>query len=188
MMRLSTGLKLRHALLCGGAFFLAQGVPSVADPSQDTMTFPQFDLAPLFSGEAMSIVQDGQPVYIDLWASWCAPCLRTLPEVKALSEAYADDDIGFILINVDESPEIAQAFAHRLGVEANQYSDPTGSIMKELAVEGLPTGFLLDADGRIRLVHVGGDPAAAEFLKARIDQLLAEQRFKSAMRTNGETR
>ncbi|GAB5457889.1 MAG: hypothetical protein Hens3KO_09190 [Henriciella sp.] len=143
--------------------------------------FPVIELQPLYGGEIASITIEGQLTYVDVWASWCSPCARTLPELQKLSKEYAPDEVRFVMVSVDENPDQARAFAHRIGVKEDQFSDPEGMLMTTLGVEGLPTGFLVDAKGNIRLVHVGGPPGATDFLRTRIDQLLAEQRFQAAM-------
>lgn len=148
------------------------------DIESDPM-FPAVELVPLYGGAQEPVIQPGQLTYVDLWASWCGPCAKTMPELDALAKTYVSDDIRFVMITVDEDPNAARQFAHRIGVKSNQYSDPEGGLMSALGVPGLPTGYLVDGDGRVRLVHVGGAPNSISFLKAHVDQLLAEQRFSA---------
>lgn len=175
---------LKYCLLLVTAFGLSfsQGPKSFAESPGVQTGFPVMALEPLYGGETASITTEGQLTYVDVWASWCSPCARTLPELQKLSEDYAAEEVRFVMISVDENPDQARAFAHRIGVKEDQFSDPEGMLMTALGVEGLPTGFLVDAKGEIRLVHVGGPPGAIDFLRIRIDQLLAEQRFQAAMK------
>lgn len=179
-------LKVCLILLAFAAISTSQGLLCAAQELENEAAFPSVELDPLYGGEAAALLSEGQITYVDLWASWCGPCAKTLPELKTLAQTYDTDEVQFVMVSVDEDPDKARAFAHRLGVKDNQFSDPDGSLMADLQVPGLPAGFLVDANGEIRLVHLGGQPGATEFLKARIDRLLSEQRFAALMNNNGE--
>ena len=58
------------------------------------------------------VVESGQPTVIDFWAPWCAPCRAIAPVLDALAERWAGR-VQFIKVNIDEQPELAQAFKIR---------------------------------------------------------------------------
>jgi thiol-disulfide isomerase/thioredoxin len=90
----------------------------------------------------------GRVVLMNLWATWCPPCRQEMPDL----ERFAREEAGkVVVLGVDqgESPSVAAAFAHDLGVtfpilvdEAQQYGRTYGAI-------GLPTSFVVGRDGRI---------------------------------------
>lgn len=103
------------------------------------------------------------PVVINLWASWCTPCRKELPEYQAFAEKYAGR-VPVIGIDFQETrPDAARQLARDTGVTYPLYSDPDG----RLRAIGLPKLILLDADGGI---------AHAEYLKitsvAQLEQLV----------------
>jgi thioredoxin 1 len=93
------------------------------------------------------VVQSSVPVLVDFWASWCPPCMMLKPELKALAPELAGRaKIAFV--DVDENPELAEAFA----------------------VRGIPALFVLK-DGEIVDQWTGFMPRAA--VKARLENHLA---------------
>lgn len=64
------------------------------------------------AAEFNTIVEQNKPVLIDFYADWCGPCQMQLPVVEELSNKYADQ-VEVLKINVDEQPDIAQAFGVR---------------------------------------------------------------------------
>jgi thioredoxin len=78
------------------------------------------------------VLTAGMPVFIDLWAPWCGPCLALAPTVEALSTTY-EGRVKFVKVNVDESPAIREAF--------QVSSIPLMAILKGDAVAGTQLGL-----------------------------------------------
>jgi len=99
----------------------------------------------------------GQPVLINFWASWCAPCIAEMPSLQKAAEQLQPDGIVVLLVSLDRGgakkslPVLAAngVTAPRLGF------DPKAALSREMGVSGLPTSFLLSADQRHCLVYVG---------------------------------
>ena len=64
------------------------------------------------------VLQSDQPVLVDFWAAWCAPCRMLAPTVEAVAEKYAGN-ARVVKINVDENPAVSQ----RYGIKGNSYVD-----------------------------------------------------------------
>lgn len=107
----------------------------------------------------------GKAVYVDFWASWCAPCLRSLPLINELYARYRDEGLEVIAINVDSNIEDGQDFLLDIDLDYLIPFDVDNDVLQAYEVMGMPTSFLVDAQGIIRMVHVGfreGDIADIE--------------------------
>jgi len=99
----------------------------------------------------------GQVVLVNLWATWCPPCKEEMPVFEAYYNKYKDD--GFVIIAVndgDPTPDVLQ-FVEDYGLTFPVWLDPT-YIATEQAFKNinLPSSFIIDRDGMIRLQWVGG--------------------------------
>ncbi|KGE77888.1 TlpA family protein disulfide reductase [Halomonas salina] len=105
-------------------------------------------------GEPVNLAElSGQPVIVNLWATWCPPCRRELP---LLAEADARDDVTVVVVNQGEDllPVARYLDAQGLTFE-HALLDPRQSLMVASDAPGLPTTLLFDAEGRTRERHVG---------------------------------
>ena len=97
----------------------------------------------------------GKTVYVDFWASWCAPCLRSMPLINELYAKYREQGFEVIAINVDDPVEDGREFLLDTPLDYLIAADPKGEMLGAYAVRGMPTSFLIDRDGVVRLVHMG---------------------------------
>lgn len=91
----------------------------------------------------------GKPVIVNLWATWCQPCLREMPSLERLQEKLAGK-LTIAAISQDRGGEKAVTpFLAKLGLEQVKiYLDPKSEVGKAFGVRGLPTSIVLDAEGR----------------------------------------
>ena len=112
----------------------------------------------------------GSPLLVNLWASWCAPCVKELPTLDALAKAR-DGKLGVITVSEDMAPHSSVvAFLNNLNVETlGSYHDPKMALMGALGAQVLPTTVLFDSEGREVWRYVGDldwtGAEAAELLK-----------------------
>lgn len=145
-------------------------------------------LPALRGGEQIRLAQyRDKIVYVDVWASWCAPCLRSMPELDALREKFRGRPFEVVAVNVDSDAEAARAFLDRVAVHYPVAFDREGlQLQKQVGndsdLAALPVGFLLDGRGLIRLVHHGYSAGQSAFLAEHIETLLAELRVESQAR------
>jgi thiol-disulfide isomerase/thioredoxin len=109
----------------------------------------------------------GKVVYVDFWASWCAPCRISMPLLEELRTRLQGEGAAFevVAVNVDEDLADGRDFLLDTPVTYPVVSDPAGATPAAYELGGMPTGFLLDQDGKIRLIHQGfkrGDIAPLE--------------------------
>lgn len=114
----------------------------------------------------------GKVVFIDFWASWCPPCLKSLPDFEQLRSAYSKDDVAILAINVDEDPELAKQFLRKIDVSYTILADQKGIVPEAFGVQTMPSSFLIDQSGVVRYVHRGYKSGDVQKIRAHIDQLL----------------
>lgn len=143
------------------------------------------DLAPDFSGVDMRIERHsekpitlsdyrGKVVFIDFWASWCPPCLLSLPAYEAMRAQIGGDDFEIIAINVDENPEDGLLFLEDNPVSYSVLADPTGEIGIPYRVRSLPAAYLIDREGRIVNSYRNFKAGDEVSLKLEIESLIRQ--------------
>ena len=101
---------------------------------------------------------NGTPVLVNLWASWCAPCIKELPTLQQLEQAQADDgDLGIIAVSQDMAPQgSVEAFLGERDIgRFAAYHDPGMKLTSALGVQIMPTTILYDAQGKEMWRYVG---------------------------------
>ena len=146
----------------------------VGDPA------PQFAARELTSADAPARLSlsdyRGKVVYLDFWASWCPPCLKSLPLLEELRNELDDERFQILAINVDREPQRALDFLGKHSVGYPSASDPEGRLPKTFEIETMPTSFLIDENGVVRYVHPGFRKGDMVQIKKQIEMLLGESR------------
>jgi thiol-disulfide isomerase/thioredoxin len=114
----------------------------------------------------------GVPVLVNLWAAWCAPCVKELPTLDKVAAAHRlDGQLGVIAVSQDNGPQASvKAFLAKLNVkDLGAYHDPNMSLSGALGPDTvLPTSILFDANGKEVWRYVGDldwtGPEAAKLL------------------------
>lgn len=136
---------------------------------------PEFTLPPLPGRDQHGFSRadlGGEPMLVNVWASWCVPCRAEHPLLTRLAEQE-----GVIIdgINYKDQTEDAQAFLAQLGDPFRWIGqDRTGRVAIEWGVYGVPETFVIDRNGRIRYRHVG--PMLPQDVERRILPLLRQLR------------
>lgn len=120
--------------------------------------------APLASDQKSFHAQTkGRITVVDLWASWCEACVRSMPELQRL---HNEGRIQVIGVNVGEDRETAQAFLKSHGIDYPNYLDPAYHFADRLGVRALPTLFVLRADGTTAHRSTGLDATIRTHIEA----------------------
>ena len=117
----------------------------------------------------------GKVVILDFWASWCVPCRRSFPWMNEMQEKYADSGLVVIAVNLDNDFSDAEAFLQHYPAEFSVHYDHDRQLVRQYAVEAMPSSFLISRDGTIAERHLG-------FKIARTDEY--EAAIVTALRSN----
>lgn len=117
---------------------------------------PEFKVMDLNDEELTLDKYHGQVVLLDFWATWCGPCIGELPNVKATYDKYKDKKFQIIGISLDRSKTTLEAFVKEQNMEWVHHFDEGGKIADQYGVTGIPSTFLLDGEGIIRVTNLRG--------------------------------
>jgi peroxiredoxin len=132
---------------------LTQGDDPLPVPSLDAPA-PDFVLESL-SGESIQLEDyRGKPVLLNFWATWCAPCRLEMPAFQSRFEEYKGE-LAVVAVNNAESPEDVRSFVDEMGLTFDILLDPEAEVQRLYLVRGYPTSVLIDADGIMRMQHIG---------------------------------
>lgn len=154
--------------------------------AQEFAADPEAFLPPVFPRQAPGFVLTtlaGQPVsldslrgrvtLLDFWATWCAPCRKSMPELQALHERYASKGLTVLGVSIDEKADAkvrkyvaAQKYTYPIAIDA-----ATSPAWQRYRVKSVPAAFLLDVEGRIVAQWTGRSPVASE-VEAQVKTLL----------------
>jgi thiol-disulfide isomerase/thioredoxin len=97
----------------------------------------------------------GKVRFINIWATWCGPCVAEMPSIERLYEKFAGrDEVSFLLISQDSTPGDAARFAASHRMKAPIYF-PSGAMPVELRTQGIPATFILRKDGTLAFADLG---------------------------------
>ncbi len=101
------------------------------------------------AGEAVTLADfRGRPLLLNLWATWCAPCIVEMPSLDALAEREKDLKVLAVSQDFNGEEKVDAFFADRAFKRLEPYLDPELLIMTDLRIGTLPTTILYDAEGR----------------------------------------
>lgn len=118
----------------------------------------------------------GQVVLVNLWATWCVPCVKEMPDLDRLSVEMADKPFRVLALSQDRGgAEAVSEFFATNGIEhLDVVLDPRGAIARSMGARGLPTSFVYDAKGTLRGKLEGiaqwDAPAVIAYFEHLIDQ------------------
>lgn len=116
----------------------------------------------------------GKVVYVDFWASWCPPCVKSFSFLNQLDHDMRDKGLHVIGVNLDEKVADAKEFLAKHPVDFSIVADPSKQCAKVFELMAMPTSYLIDRKGAIRHIHQGFRPGETEELRALITQLVME--------------
>lgn len=120
----------------------------------------------------------GKVVFINFWASWCAPCRVELPELNRLAGDYEGRKLRVLAVNVDRQRAEARRLLARLGLKRSHFEilwDSRSKAVSAYNIEGMPCSFVIDRRGVLRFTHVGFHDADPGKWRQEIDALLARK-------------
>ena len=168
---------MKHLTLI--AILTLTAVFSFAGPVRD-FTLPDID----DQNVSLSDYMGDYIIILDFWASWCAPCMRLMPELEKIHSDY--EDIKVIGISIDNPRSINRA---KTLVRSQKYTmvslfDPEQEIMDRFQVTSVPHTFIIGYDGEIIYEHTGYNRGDEEEFLEVINQYKASQEAGQAQEDN----
>lgn len=140
---------------CGSSSPTGEQLPGVELPSLSAPDDPD---------AALALDELRGPAVVNLWATWCAPCRRELPDFQAVHDELGDD-VAFVGVNIGDDAADAAAYLDEIDVTFDQYLDPDGELTTELGTASLPVTLVVDETGTVTTEHLG-PMSRAELLAA----------------------
>jgi cytochrome c biogenesis protein CcmG/thiol:disulfide interchange protein DsbE len=169
----------RGARLCAAAWIaLTTAAVSGPTPAADAPPVAATgDAAPLFDlpGLAANVRLEryrGKLVYLDFWASWCAPCKHSFPWMSMLQQQYGARGLQVIAVNLDARRADADTFLERTPAAFVVAFDPAGVSARQYHIKGMPSSALIGRDGRLLWLHTGFTDADRAGLEAQLQAAL----------------
>lgn len=142
-----------------------------AHPLEKGQPLPYFSLLDLRSGKIVHGDDfKGKVLYIDFWATWCTPCIEGLPKLSKLQNAFARDQFQIVAINVNEDIQVVKDFLKQIDTNIMVLSDPENIALTRFKLKGIPTGYLIDQDGKVVFSHTGYDSEYIKQLKKAVSK------------------
>ena len=108
--------------------------------------------------------------FVHFWASWCGPCRREMPSIQTLMKQSTNIKFDFFIVNTAESEDVVFSFLGSYVPDINSLLDRDGLVTEEWQPRGLPSTFIVDPNGMIRYLVIGGQdwhkPEYRELLRA----------------------
>ncbi|CAN5600111.1 hypothetical protein BH23ACT7_BH23ACT7_17330 [soil metagenome] len=126
----------------------------------DRMPLPDAPLAGFAEGRDISLADyRGAPLVVNLWATWCAPCVEEMPALQEVARA-GEGQVAFLGVDVNDDAAKAEAFVERLGIGYDLAADPREEFARAVEAFGMPTTLFVGPTGTIVYRHTGPLDAA----------------------------
>ncbi len=141
---------------------------------------PDFRAAVIGEPERFKGIADyrGEVVLINLWATWCVPCVTEMPSIQALYDKHAANGFRVVGIAVDDPP-----FADRVATFVKEHNltfeilhEGSGKVEEDYRARGIPATYIIGRDGRIRVIRQGAADWDTPANSALVTRLLAAPR------------
>ena len=116
----------------------------------------------------------GQPIIVNFWATWCAPCRIEMPELQEAYEKYKDDGLVILALDQDEPVDVARSYFYdEMDLTFTPLQDEGSAIATTYGSFGvLPSTFFIDSDGVVQAIHRG--PVTLRQIEGYLADLLVE--------------
>jgi len=163
------------------AFVLLSITFAASATSAENVDSPQQSLEQALSA------QKGNVVYIDFWASWCGPCVKSFPWMNKIQQQYQEQGFTVISINLDADEMNAKQFLQDNPASFAVIYDNKGTIAKHFSIQGMPTSMLISRDGVIKYRHSGFFTGKIKKYEDEIKQLLNSSSSTISKNISNET-
>ncbi|MCA9131964.1 MAG: TlpA family protein disulfide reductase [Planctomycetales bacterium] len=144
------------------------GSPLVGKPA------PDFALSTLDGQQFRLSKHRDRVVVLDFWASWCGPCMQTMPQVEEVVNDLGSERVQLVAVNIQESSARAEVAVKRLSLTGTVLLDSDGQTAAVYAANAIPQTVIVDRTGQVTHVFVGGGPRFVAQFRAALQSVLSE--------------
>jgi peroxiredoxin len=130
-------------------------------------------------GDSVSMADlHGKVVFLNIWATWCAPCREEMPSMEKLYERLQGDK-GFVMLAISQdtsSREEVMAYVKKHGYHFDVLLDPKNAVAEAYNVSGVPETFIIDREGRIVAHHSGAFDWSQPAIRDAVEELLKDNK------------
>ena len=138
-------------------YLTARTATEVATATNQPFVVPDFSLVDAEGSLQHLSTGRGRVVLVNFWATWCPPCLAEMPSLEALYQSYKDRGLEVLAVSSDtQGAQIVLPFVTQNRLSFPVLLDPSGEVTRLYGVASLPTTYVLDREGRLVTVAVGG--------------------------------
>lgn len=120
------------------------GAPRVGQPA------PDFTLPDLQGHSVQLATYRGQVVFLNVWATWCPPCVDEMPTIQRLHEQFYQNGLAVLTVSIDAlGTQVVAPFMERYGLTFPVLLDNKATLERLYHTGGVPESFILDKDGRL---------------------------------------
>jgi len=139
-----------------------------------TESFPQFTMINP-RGEAVEFSSlKGKTIFVNLWATWCPPCVAEMPSIEKLYKKTKSENNAFVLLSLDEDFEKAKKWVKARNLDIPIYT--TSQLPTLFKVRSIPTTFIFQPDGKLLFNHVGME----DYSKPKFEKIMGAQAINTA--------
>ncbi len=116
----------------------------------------------------------GKVVILDFWATWCGPCLQAMPQVERVAHEFEDQGVQLVAVNLQEEPKAISSMLERHKLKVTVALDSNGAIAEKYAATAIPQTVIINREGTVSYLFVGGGPHLEEQLRNSLRSVLGK--------------
>ena len=158
--------------------FVIVGLWLAMPRSRQATVAPSFVL-PDLAGKVVRMDElRGKVVLLNLWATWCPPCVEEMPTLQRLADKMAGRDFMVLAVSEDDEPKLVGPWVAARGFTFPVLLDERGVVGANLGITGYPETFVVDRQGRIVHHHIGYRDWSEPKIVAALENLMETGQWK----------